>query len=228
MGGQFYTGDSYIVLKTYKKEDKFCYDVHFWLGAETTQDEAGTAAYKTVELDDVLGGVPVQHREVEGHESHLFLRYFKKHGLRILDGGIESGFHHVEPEKYRPRLLHIKGKKYVRVVEVDISHKSLNSDDVFVLDKGLDLYQWQGKDCGMMERAKAAQLVRAIDDDRKGLAEIHVVDETETGEDAKVFWEQLGGHGEIAPAHEQVDEDWDKEGQHKLFRIKEVDGGEEF
>jgi len=69
--GQFYSGDSYILLNTYKKPDtdKLLHDIHFWLGKSTTQDEAGTAAYKTVELDTLLGGVPVQHREIEEHES---------------------------------------------------------------------------------------------------------------------------------------------------------------
>jgi len=50
--GKFYEGDSYIVLRTYKKEDALLWDVHFWLGEHTSLDEAGTAAYKTVELDD--------------------------------------------------------------------------------------------------------------------------------------------------------------------------------
>jgi hypothetical protein len=92
--GTFYSGDSYILLNTYKKKPDspaLAWDVHFWLGKFTTQDEAGTAAYKTVELDDLLGGAPVQHREVQGHESDLFLGYFKNQ-IKILDGGVDSGF----------------------------------------------------------------------------------------------------------------------------------------
>lgn len=40
------------------------------------QDEYGTAAYKTVELDTFLDDKAVQHREVEGHESEMFKDYF--------------------------------------------------------------------------------------------------------------------------------------------------------
>ena len=45
-------------------EDALEYDVHFWIGKYSTQDEYGTAAYKTVELDTYHNDKPVQHREV--------------------------------------------------------------------------------------------------------------------------------------------------------------------
>ena len=68
------------MLSTYKKKadsDALSWNVHFWLGKFTTQDEAGIAAYKTVELDDFLNGAPVQYREVQGKEFRKILLTLK-------------------------------------------------------------------------------------------------------------------------------------------------------
>ncbi|KAI4977652.1 hypothetical protein ZWY2020_014206 [Hordeum vulgare] len=56
--GKFYSGDSSIVLQTTSpKGGAYLYNVHFWIGKDSSQDEAGTAAIKTVELDSILGVV---------------------------------------------------------------------------------------------------------------------------------------------------------------------------
>jgi len=225
--GSFYDGDSYIVLNTYKKPggDALAWDVHFWLGTYTSQDEAGTAAYKTVELDDLLGGAPVQHREVQGHESDLFLTYFKNE-IKLLSGGVDSGFKHVKPEEYQPRLLHIKGKKKVRVTQVDLERNSLNSGDVFILDAGLKVFQWNGKKSGPQEKQKGAQLCHAISNERKGKAKVHVLEE---GDKEPEFWSQLGGEGPVKSAEEGGDDlEADKHGIKTLFRLSDASGSLEF
>lgn len=228
--GQFYTNDSYIVLNTYKKpdSDKLLHDIHFWLGTTTSQDEAGTAAYKTVELDTLLGGVPVQHREVEGHESELFLSYFaSKGGIRVLEGGIESGFHHVTPVEYKPRLLHLKGKKYVRIVQVPLARSSLNGGDVFILDNGLKIYQWNGSKAGGAEKARASQLARALDDERGGKPTVTVFSEGD--KDAKEFWSLLeGGEGDVTASESGSDEKWEEVKDKKLYSLSDSGGKLEF
>lgn len=56
--------------------------VHFWQGEACSQDEVTVAAYKTVELDGVLGSpLTLAYREVQGHETKQFMSYFKT-GLR--------------------------------------------------------------------------------------------------------------------------------------------------
>lgn len=228
--GKFYSGDSYIVLNTYKtKEGSRRYDAHFWLGAETSQDEAGVAAYKVVELDDQLGGAPVQHREVQHHESNLFLSYFKT-GIQYLEGGIESGFKHVDRDAYTKRLLHLKGRRNVRVKEVPLSHKSLNNGDVFVLDAGLTLYQFNGAEASKMEKAKGLEVTSNINSNERGAkAKIHILEFPRDSDkpEAKKFWEELGGEGTIASAEEGGD---DKEHEQaaaatvKLFRVSDSSG----
>lgn len=197
--GHFYSGDSYICLNTYKKKDdegketeKLGWDIHFWLGKDTTQDEMGTAAYKTVELDDFLGGEPVQHREVQECESAMFVSYFEAGGgLRLLEGGIESGFNHVKPEEYKPRLYHIKGRRNVRVVQVEMKVESMCCDDVFVLDCGMKIYMWQGKKGGVSEKSKANQLAVAIDNERGGKPERFTYSQGDS--DEKEFWDAFPG-----------------------------------
>jgi hypothetical protein len=192
------------------------------LGKHTTQDEAGTAAYKTVELDDLLGGAPIQHREVQGHESDLFMSYFNNN-IKLMEGGVDSGFKHVEPEKYRPRLLHCKGKKKVRVTEVENSGSSLNSGDVFIVDAGLHIYQWNGSKSGIFEKNKGAALSRAISDERGGRAKVHVVEESTEDND---FWQLLGGKpSKIKTADEGgSDEEAERSQTKKLFHLSDATG----
>ncbi|KAJ5832276.1 hypothetical protein N7474_000587 [Penicillium riverlandense] len=168
--GQFYDGDSYIVLHSYKvgDHDKLGHDVFFWLGSKTTQDEAGTAAYKTVELDEFLHGAATQHREIQQHPSDEFLALFPHVSIR--SGGVRSGFNHVEEEEPKEVLMLLRIFKYpgagrlnaTIVHEVEPTWESLDENDVFVLDKGNKIWVWQGKNCSPMEKAKAAQVVNDL------------------------------------------------------------------
>jgi len=225
--GSFFENDSYIVLHTYKKENEFLYDVHFWLGRTTSQDEAGTAAYKTVELDDYLHGKPIQHREVQDHESPLFISYFDNFGgIKILEGGIESGFNHVKPTEYKPRLLWIKGKRNVRIREVPKEASSLNNGDVFILDMGLKLYQWNGSKSGIFEKNKAGQLCRSLDSERGGKPEVIVQEE---GSEDQGFWNGLGGKGPITDSGKvPKDDEWENVTDKKLFKLSDSKGNFEF
>jgi len=231
--GSFYSGDSYICLNTYKEQgkDALKWDLHFWLGQHTTQDEAGTAAYKTVELDTLLDDGPVQHREVMGHESELFLTYFPN--IRIMEGGVDSGFKHVEPEKYEPRLLHLKGKKKVRTMQVDKNHASLNSGDVFIFDNGLEVFKWEGKNSGMFEKNKGREVCDAIKTERKGKVRIINLREGDGDQDSLRFLQFLGADKNTKIKSEKEGGD-DKEAEEQgnrtrqLWRLSDASGKMEF
>jgi gelsolin len=194
--GEFFSGDSFIILHSMiDEEGKKTYDVFFWLGNQTSQDEAGTAAYKTVELDDLLGDLPVQYREVQGNETKKFLDLFPK--MTILEGGVDSGFRVLKPQEYKPRLLHVTGyAQHIQVYQVPIDVQSLNNHDSFVLDAGTKLFQFNGKKSSSWEKRKANAIMDEIQAQRYGkVKESYIIDGLDDKGSPLIeeFWEFFGG-----------------------------------
>jgi len=189
---KLHVGDSYIFLVSSMKGSKLSYNAHFWLGSETSLDESGVAAYKTVELDDHLGGSAVQYREVQGSESQLFLSYFKGlGGVQYCPGGVASGFRKVEVDVYPTRLLRIKGKRTAKSEEVKLQRSSLNKSDAFILDKGLKIFVFCGPEANKFEKAKAINVADSIDgNERGGRASIIFLDDDMQNSE---FWNEFGG-----------------------------------
>jgi len=213
--GSFYEGDSYIILNTYKEEDSdaLLYDVHFWIGKYSTQDEYGTAAYKTVELDTFHDDKPVQHREVQGHESSLFRSYFEN--ITLLKGGADTGFNRVLPEEYTPRLMQVKkGGNNVVVTEIPKKKSNVTEEDVFILDLGETIYQYNGSNCQAMEKFKASSYSAGMKSGRKN-PQLEVLEGAEV-RDSHPFWKSFPDEDEV-----DGDDDGDDDGvdEKKLLRV---------
>ncbi|XP_028196834.1 villin-4-like [Glycine soja] len=223
--GKFFTGDSYVILKTTaSKSGALRHDIHYWLGKDTSQDEAGAAAIKTVELDAALGGRAVQYREVQGHETEKFLSYFKP-CIIPQEGGAASGFKHVEAEEHKTRLFVCKGKHVVHVKEISFARSSLNHDDIFILDTESKIFQFNGSNSSIQERAKALEVVQYIKDTyHDGKCEIASIEDgklmadSESGE----FWGCFGG---FAPLPRRTVSDDDKPADSHPPKLLCVDKG---
>ncbi|XP_042060494.1 villin-4-like [Salvia splendens] len=221
--GKFCTGDSYVILKTTAlKTGALHHDIHYWLGKSTSQDEAGTAAIKTIELDAALGGRAAQYREVQGHETEKFLSYFKP-CIIPQEGGVASGFKHAEAEEHQTRLFVCKGKHVVHVKEVPFARSSLNHDDIFILDTKSKIYQFNGSNSCIQERAKALEVVQYIKDTyHDGKCEIAAIDDGNLMADADTgeFWGFFGGFAPLPKKSSSDEPKSNNAAPSKLFRIE--------
>lgn len=201
---------------------------------DSSQDEYGTAAYKMVELDDKLGGTAVQHREVQGKESTLFQKYFGNH-LTYLEGGVESGFHHVECSAAEPHLYKIKGTRKsdtLRLTQEPVRRNSLNTGDVFVLTAGEEaVWIWVGKESNQDEQAKGVEVAQAFCKKGNVIVLNQGVDDNE--KEATEFWAFLPGKvAVLGPIKKSVRVQAADEKDNKsrafvpvLFQIPEQTGG---
>lgn len=245
--GKFHSGDSYLIYSSFEpgkpcgtamqgshvqSPGKLERYIHFWLGLETSQDEAGVVAIKAVELDDYLGGSPVQQREVEGNESNRFKSYFKD-GLRFLPGGVASGFNKVTDD-FKPALYSVKGKRTPVVRQLyEISWALMNEGDVFVLDNRSYIFVWIGSTSNNMERMHAAKFAQTLKGEH-GMANSVIVILEDGHElalpdgEREVFEALLSSKNkkELKPASADKDEDLEKASfqEIKLYHCTDEDG----
>jgi hypothetical protein len=102
-----------------------------------------------------------------------------------------QGFKHIDPNNFTPRLFHVKGKHHVRVTQVATKASSLNQGDVFILDMGKEIYQWNGKEANKYEKFKGLEMVTKIKNEERGGKPTTTFLEHDS--DNATFWKTLGG-----------------------------------
>ncbi|RXM29178.1 Adseverin [Acipenser ruthenus] len=178
--GQFYGGDCYIILYTYKNGQI----IYTWQGSSATRDELTASAFMTVQLDRSLGGHAVQVRVSQGKEPPHLLSLFQDKPLIVYKNGTSRK----EGQAPAPptRLFQVRRnlETITRISEVDLDAKSLNSNDAYVLKLKNTGYIWVGKGASGEEEKGANYLTEVLHFKANRLVE---------GEEPAEFWDALGG-----------------------------------
>ena len=128
----------------------------------------------------------------------MFQSYFD-YDLVYLEGGVESGFTHVEPTKDEPHLYRVKGtEKGMSLTQMSLSKSSLNAGDSFILfaNSGL-VWAWHGESANPDEKSKANRFAENMCTE----GTVTVMDQGQGDDEVADFWAYLG-EGEIQEADE--------------------------
>ncbi|KAI9328082.1 hypothetical protein BDR26DRAFT_874578 [Obelidium mucronatum] len=95
----------------------------------------------------------------------------------------ESGLFIAERRMFQLRVYRVSGKPRVRMTLVEPARKSLESCNVYLIDGGHDLIQWNGKESCLTVRTKCRMLMSIINgSDRVGKAFLLEIEEGEESE----------------------------------------------
>ncbi|EAL69180.1 hypothetical protein DDB_G0276453 [Dictyostelium discoideum AX4] len=230
--GQFYDGN--MNIKTY--------NIHFWIGELliNSQETINFCNDRIEELERIIKynqkqfdseqfyPEPILYREFQGKEGDIFMSYFKSYGgpRYVAPLKLTSASAAIATAAKQYKLFHLKGRRNIRVKQVDISSKSLNSGDVFVLDCEDFIYQWNGSESSRLEKGKGLDLTIRLRDEKSAKAKIIVMDENDTDKDHPEFWKRLGGCKDDVQKAEQGGDDFAYEKksveQIKLYQVENL------
>lgn len=115
-------------------------------------------------------------------------------GIRYLEGGVESGFNKVVTNfEDCQRLFRLRGKRNVRARQVDLSLRSMNQNDYFILDIGRKIFIYPPKNTNNFQKMQANEVAKQIrDQDHHARATVHILDHPISLADRTEFFGILG------------------------------------
>ena len=182
----FYDGDVYVI----DNES----EIYIWLGKDSGVDEKGVGAWTSQQLDLERRGEPRVITVVQGEEPEEFLKLVT---FEVKDADTPGFLRHAKLDIVEFKLYKIEADKQTRkldkasVKEVPISKKSLDSDDVFVLDGNESIFVWYGAKCNVEERRGGSAVAQMIDAERHRVPVVYYVEEGQGGKVEENFYSLL-------------------------------------
>lgn len=209
--GQLCLGDCYIVLHTFVHDDGYVSSkIYQWVGEDASIDKKACSAIFSVALRDLLNLESEVQREDSYEESKEFKDTFHAYGFDFIreDAAFatSSGLYTVEETIY-PLLVYKVFTKMGKirtnnelvsvrtVLDFQLVEPKFSSFDpryCFIVDNGLEVYQWNGKKATLSDKMKCRMFAKKIVEIERppGKAKFFEVDQEEEDADFKAIFHE--------------------------------------
>ncbi len=165
--GQFFSGDSYVIMTSYKTSNRDNYLVYFWQGRDSSINEKGASALLTVDVSAEFEGAP-QIRVTQQHETRHFMALFKNH-IVIHNGKYVNYANRMKQSAVRmfdvrlaSECRDMKNSSLRSIETYDVGKEQLNSNHVALILARKSATVWKGKFSHATELDAATNLARKL------------------------------------------------------------------
>ena len=202
--GEFCVGDCYLILNSVKRHDEIYYFIYTWIGPCAQLDKRFCCAMYAVGLKDFLKGNSQIIKVGPNEESISFKDLFPNLEYSEATYSTESGLFPVQDKTWN--LLLFKVHDWA-LENLEPLYTVLSNLNVFILDNGLEIFLWNGRDSSKQQRLKGKIICQRINrNERKGRARVI---EQEQGQEVSRFLDLLGCDESLEASNLSTKEKWD-------------------
>jgi len=184
--GQFFSGDSFVIMTSYKTSNKDNYLVYFWQGRDSSINEKGASALLTIDVSSEFESAP-QLRITQQHETKHFLALFKNQ-LVIHNGKYANYVNRLKQNPIRmfdvrlsSEYRDLRNAKLRAIETYEVNKDQLNQNHVSVIISSdqKNAFIWKGKFSHPTEHSAATDLIKKIVDRAPSIKTVNQGEETD-------------------------------------------------